>query len=117
MIPMVGLHLMTQGVLTERPGQAILGQFFRDAAKLLGVTIVAGPHFTADCAYVVIAESHLSIHLHGVGQGLGCWVDFFSCAEFNPIEARNFIQERLPWAHEIEAQVICRSALDFAAAT
>ncbi|MSQ13138.1 MAG: hypothetical protein EXR47_03160 [Dehalococcoidia bacterium] len=105
---MNGLHLLVQGYLEHRLEPAEVTRVLRDLPQLIGMTIVSGPHVFDHSGIVVIAESHISIHW----LGDACWVDVFSCKEFDPTVATRFIQERLHFRHVVETRVITRGPVD-----
>lgn len=102
------LHLLVQGHL-ERPlkPRQVEGLLL-ELPQHIGMTIISGPHVFEHSGIVVIAESHISVHW----LGLACWVDVFSCREFDPERATHFIQARLKFRSMADTRVVARGAAD-----
>ena len=87
MTPLVGQHLLLDGTVTLMPRHCgDLHDIMLDLAQLLGVQVLG---VTAErqkwglSAMMVIAESHIAMHLHTAWRW-GC-IDVFSCKTFNTV--------------------------------
>ena len=105
---LVGLHLLVQGILRQWLTAEEASSFLLGLATLLKVQPISGPHVFPGCAILLIAESHLSVHWQGTPKGIACWVDAFSCKEFNAVEADAWIKERLGFVSVAPSQVLER---------
>jgi S-adenosylmethionine/arginine decarboxylase-like enzyme len=72
------------------------------------MTIISGPHLVENAGMVLMAESHIIVHW----LGLACWVDVFSCKEFDSQRATHFIQARLKFRSMADTRVVVRGAAD-----
>ena len=106
---LVGLHLLVQGVLSRHISRAEAMAFLLGLANLLGVQPISGPHVFPNCAYLIIAESHLMLHWQVGDDGVGCWVDAFSCKEFDTVVADAWIKASLPFVAVTTSHVLTRS--------
>lgn len=109
---MVGVHLLVQGVLAQVPQPDEVYRFLLDLAGLLTVQPISGPHVFPNCAIVIIAESHLSCHWQETERGVGCWIDAFSCKDFDTENADAWIKATLPFVSVEPSQVLRRGPLE-----
>ncbi len=74
-----GYHLLAEGAGVSQRWGAI-GDFLRMAVEATGLTVIMGPAVDEGrgIGFVVIAESHISVHL----KGDRAFVDVFSCQPF-----------------------------------
>ena len=90
-----GTHLMVDAFTRMSFTASYLEGFLRDVVELVGMQVVMGPfvqggHNVWD-GWVVLAESHAAIHVHG-GE---CHVDLFSCQWFDVEAPLVFMRRRL----------------------
>ena len=90
-----GLHLLIDGLAVEPLDTARVWRFLVDCPEEIGMTIISGPDLyvtsSAWCAIVVIAESHISVHVNGPEVH----VDIFSCKPFETETAAKLAKARL----------------------
>ena len=97
---MQGWHLIAQATGIEaKPGA--LGLFLAQAVEVTGLTAIS-PVFVDDqrgVGFVIIAESHVSIHL----KGDRAWADVFSCRRFEAEPILRILQKLFAgeWVIEI----------------
>ena len=120
---MTGLHLLVQGFLSRPLSPEEARAFLFGLADLLRVQPISGPHVFQNCAILIIAESHLSLHwqvpISGQARddGVACWVDAFSCREFDTARADGWIKTALPFLAVMPSYVLTRSPIDGPAIT
>lgn len=99
---------MVQGYV-ERPLEPRrVERLLLELPQQIGMTIISGPHVFENAGMVLMAESHIIVHW----LGLACWVDVFSCKEFDPQRATHFIQARLRFRSVADARVVVRGPVD-----
>ena len=90
-----GTHLMVDGHTMMAFTASYLEQFLRDAVKVVGMTVIMGPVVLGTRhiwdGWVVLAESHAAVHIHGQQ----CHIDLFSCQRFDVEAPLAFIRQRL----------------------
>lgn len=76
------LHLLIESKAEELLGEEDITRFLKQCPEVIGMTplteaevVICGEDWIG---FVVIAESHLSVHT----QGLKVWIDVFSCRQF-----------------------------------
>ena len=85
-----------------------LESYLRDVVELVGMQVVMGP-FVQGCkrniwdGWVVLAESHAAIHVHGDE----CHVDLFSCQWFDTRIPLELMCQRLKLSH-VKVEVLER---------
>ena len=114
---MTGLHLLVQGFLSRPLSPEEARAFLFGLADLLRVQPISGPHVFQNCAILIIAESHLSLHWQARDDGVACWVDAFSCREFDTARADAWIKTALPFLAVMPSYVLTRSPIDDPAIT
>jgi S-adenosylmethionine/arginine decarboxylase-like enzyme len=90
-----GTHLMVDGITMMRFTENYLVNYLRDVVELVGMRVIMGPFVegrgSAWSGWVVLAESHAAIHVHGDR----CHVDLFSCQWFDVEVPLAFMYHRL----------------------
>jgi S-adenosylmethionine/arginine decarboxylase-like enzyme len=90
-----GTHLMVDGLTMMRFTASYLETYLRDVVELVGMQVVMGPFVEGQGnvwdGWVVLAESHAAIHVHGDE----CHVDLFSCQWFDTEIPLAFMCRRL----------------------
>ena len=90
------LHLIINGLLTAIPTRAQLLAFLTELPALLGMKAITEPRVILwpqnIAGYVIIAESHISVHI--VGDRV--FLDIFSCKPFDVAQAELEVVKRLP---------------------
>ncbi len=90
----MGTHLLVDGILREFPHGYEIPSFLEGMAKRIGMKPIAGPFVIDDgcnkslTGILIIAESHIKVEV----QGDNIWVDVFSCKEFYPVVAEDYIK-------------------------
>ena len=83
-----GYHLIANGAgVTCRPGD--IARFLLRARLLTGLHKIAPPCISETQGFVLIAESHISISIHGERA----WADIFSCRAFRTRAAVAALQD------------------------
>ena len=90
-----GTHLTVDALTQMRFTASYLESYLRDVVELVGMQVVMGP-FVAGRGnvwdgWVVLAESHAAIHVHGDM----CHMDLFSCQRFDVEVPLAFMRHRL----------------------
>ena len=99
-----GTHLMVDAFTRMRFTASYLESYLRDVVELVGMRVVMGPFVKGGGnvwdGWVVLAESHAAIHVHGER----CHVDLFSCRHFEVEMSLEFMCHRLKLSR-VEAEV------------
>ena len=94
-----GTHLMVDAFTRMSFTASYLEGFLRDVVELVGMQVIMGPFVegrgSAWTGWVVLAESHAAIHVHGDR----CHVDLFSCQRYDVEVPLAFICHRLKLSH------------------
>ena len=94
-----GTHLMVDGLTRMAFTASYLESYLRDVVGLVGMQVVMGPFVEGRGrvwdGWVVLAESHAAIHVHGDM----CHMDLFSCQWFDVEAPIVFIRQRLKLLH------------------
>jgi S-adenosylmethionine/arginine decarboxylase-like enzyme len=90
-----GTHLMVDACTRMRFTAIYLESYLRDVVALVGMRVVMGPFVEGRGnvwdGWVVLAESHAAIHVHGDM----CHMDLFSCQWFDVEAPLVFMRHRL----------------------
>jgi S-adenosylmethionine/arginine decarboxylase-like enzyme len=90
-----GIHLMVDGLTRMAFTASYLESYLRDVVELVGMQVVMGPFVEGRGrvwdGWVVLAESHAAIHVHGDM----CHMDLFSCQWFDVEVPLEFMCHRL----------------------
>mgnify|MGYP005821866397 CR=1 FL=1 len=90
-----GTHLTVDALTQMRFTHPYLVRFLEDLVRLVGMHLIMGPNVIGERrkwdGWVVLAESHAAIHVHGDM----CHMDLFSCQRFDVEVPLAFMRHRL----------------------
>ena len=95
--PMIGFHLMMDGVFRRPLGRETLERLLSELPGVIGMNILYGPVVVKGepenpgwTGFVIIDKSHISVHTFDESASVS--VDVFSCKEFDGEAAKAYVK-------------------------